>query len=254
MTRPVGRIHLPLDVEFMEDDRIAEVGERAGWMYLAMCLRSKGLLSDGHLTERQVSRLPVTAQGPRLAALARVGLIVKTGTGWHVTAFGKHNKTAAAITEKLERRAAASAAANHKRWHVERDITDPTCDLCRTPNGLRTDSESESPETETETETETVTTDLRPPSSPRKRGTPTPDLFPITPDLLAWGRENAPLVLNPRAETARFLDYHRAKGSLFKDWPAAWRTWMRNAQKFALADTPQVSTGNPATAWAREQG
>jgi hypothetical protein len=33
-------------------------------------------------------------------------------------------------------------------------------------------------------------------------------------------------------ETAQFLDYHRARGSVFKDWAAAWRTWMRNAAKF----------------------
>ncbi len=33
-------------------------------------------------------------------------------------------------------------------------------------------------------------------------------------------------------ETEAFEDYHRSKGSTFKDWDAAWRTWMRNAKKF----------------------
>lgn len=35
------------------------------------------------------------------------------------------------------------------------------------------------------------------------------------------------------AETESFLDHHTAKGTLFSDWSAAWRTWIRNAVKFA---------------------
>ena len=35
-----------------------------------------------------------------------------------------------------------------------------------------------------------------------------------------------------------FVDYHLAKGSIFKSWDAAWRTWIRNDIKF---------NGKPAT-------
>ena len=34
-------------------------------------------------------------------------------------------------------------------------------------------------------------------------------------------------------EAEQFRDFHTAKGSLFIDWEAAFRTWLRNAQKFA---------------------
>lgn len=34
-------------------------------------------------------------------------------------------------------------------------------------------------------------------------------------------------------EAARFRDYHLANGSTFKDWDAAWRTWLGNARRFA---------------------
>jgi hypothetical protein len=34
-------------------------------------------------------------------------------------------------------------------------------------------------------------------------------------------------------EFGHFKDHHRAKGSRFIDWDAAWRTWCRNAVKFA---------------------
>jgi hypothetical protein len=35
-------------------------------------------------------------------------------------------------------------------------------------------------------------------------------------------------------ETAKFLDWHRSRGSAFVDWHAAWRNWMRNAQRFGV--------------------
>jgi hypothetical protein len=38
--------------------------------------------------------------------------------------------------------------------------------------------------------------------------------------------------LNPFQQQAAFKDYHVAKGSVFKDWQAAFRTWLRNSVKF----------------------
>ena len=40
-------------------------------------------------------------------------------------------------------------------------------------------------------------------------------------------------------EQEKFSDYHKAKGSTMKDWDAAFRTWLRNAQKFKEKDQPQ---------------
>ncbi len=37
------------------------------------------------------------------------------------------------------------------------------------------------------------------------------------------------------SEFPKFLDYHRAKGSLMADWRAALRTWLRNAGRFGGA-------------------
>jgi hypothetical protein len=63
------------------------------------------------------------------------------------------------------------------------------------------------------------------------RGTSAPGIFPITEAMRAWAQANAPEV-DVERETEQFLDYHRAKGNLFKDWTAAWRKWMRNATSF----------------------
>jgi hypothetical protein len=65
----------------------------------------------------------------------------------------------------------------------------------------------------------------------RSRATTAPAEFSVTPEMAAWARANTPQI-DAATETENFLDHHRAKGSAFKDWPAAWRTWMRNAVRF----------------------
>ena len=66
-----------------------------------------------------------------------------------------------------------------------------------------------------------------------QRGTRAPAAYAVTEEMVAWagrtvgyGRERC------EAEVEAFLDYHRAKGSVMKDWDAAFRTWIRNSTKF----------------------
>ena len=42
----------------------------------------------------------------------------------------------------------------------------------------------------------------------------------------------AELGVDVTSELVAFTDYHRSKGSTFKDWDAALRTWLRNARRF----------------------
>lgn len=62
------------------------------------------------------------------------------------------------------------------------------------------------------------------------RATPFPEgfVFNERAEEMAKGRG-----LNVHQEFAAFRDHHTAKGSLFRDWQAAFRTWLRNAVKFA---------------------
>ena len=48
----------------------------------------------------------------------------------------------------------------------------------------------------------------------------------------------AELGIDLRSEWPQFADFHRAKGSVFKDWDAALRNWIRNAKKFHKGPPP----------------
>lgn len=85
---------------------------------------------------------------------------------------------------------------------------------------------------------------LNPPSPPASKGngehrarkkpaTRAPDSFEITEPMWAWAQEQGVAHARIETETAKFLDHHKAKGTLFSDWPAAWRKWMRNVVEFA---------------------
>lgn len=40
-------------------------------------------------------------------------------------------------------------------------------------------------------------------------------------------------------QSVAFRDYHLARGTAFKDWDAAWRTWLGNARRFDRASGPR---------------
>lgn len=100
MPRP-GRLFVPLDVNFLDDEKVLEAGERAAWLYIAMLCRCKQLGTDGYLTERQISRLHVDQWRPRLARLVEVHLVwlVEDGRYW-ITGWLKNNEQAAKIEER----------------------------------------------------------------------------------------------------------------------------------------------------------
>lgn len=68
---------------------------------------------------------------------------------------------------------------------------------------------------------------------PRKAATAVPAEFVISEPMWSWAQEQGVPDARVEHETAKFLDHHRAKGSTFKDWDAAWRTWMRKSVEFA---------------------
>ncbi len=77
-----------------------------------------------------------------------------------------------------------------------------------------------------------------------------PDDFTPNETGLALAEEKG---VNVADELAAFVDHHSANGSTFIDWQAAFRTWTRNAAKFAKRDqrnAPARSTAPQAESFA----
>jgi hypothetical protein len=78
------------------------------------------------------------------------------------------------------------------------------------------------------------------------KGTGIPDDFALTPDLSQYAIDHLPNVDVPELFAA-FRDYHKANGTIAKDWQASWRTWARNAQKFGYPMVrPTAAAPGPA--------
>ncbi len=85
-------------------------------------------------------------------------------------------------------------------------------------------------ETETETEKSRVESAVAPTLKVVPKSSAYPDGFAFDERADGLARSYG---LNPHKELAAFRDHHVAKGSIFKDWQAAYRNWLRNAVKFA---------------------
>jgi hypothetical protein len=86
----------------------------------------------------------------------------------------------------------------------------------------------------------------RPRKAKKPRGTGPPDEFEITPTLRSWASKQNLAGVDLDEQTRQWLDHHRAKGSKFQDWTASWRTWMRNAQRWAPRSQEQAPVENLA--------
>lgn len=73
-----------------------------------------------------------------------------------------------------------------------------------------------------------------------KRATQMPDNFVLSEDMTKYASDAG---IDPMSEFEAFKDFHLSKGSVFRDWPAAWRTWIRNAIKFNRGKTPTEPQG-----------
>jgi hypothetical protein len=87
---------------------------------------------------------------------------------------------------------------------------------------------------ETETETEGGAT---PPASKPVRSLEAVSVDPEAEAIAAEAR------VDPRAELAKFTDYCRAKGRVYKDYRAAFHNWLRNANNFGPPRKIPAKTG-----------
>lgn len=67
-----------------------------------------------------------------------------------------------------------------------------------------------------------------------------PNDFGERPEIYEYARSVG--VFDPENEFLQFSDYHAARGNMFLDWLAAWRTWSRNAVKYQAKQMPNVTS------------
>jgi len=93
------------------------------------------------------------------------------------------------------------------------------------------------PETETEGEREGETK-AKKPKKVEKIETQLPDDFVANATAINLAKE---LNVSLSDEFPKFIDFHKARGNVYKDWDAALRTWLRNAVKFNRPLSKQAS-------------
>lgn len=84
------------------------------------------------------------------------------------------------------------------------------------------------------------------------------DDFSVTAEMREWAAANAPGI-DIDTELAQFRDYHRSNASVKADWVSAWRTWMRNANKWGTSSRsswqqPDRTHRNPANTLHDREG
>jgi len=84
-----------------------------------------------------------------------------------------------------------------------------------------------------ENTTEITTTYLAKSEKPLKRETEIPKDLTLDADMEKFASSRG---VRPQREFEAFVAYHTSKGSKFKDWKAAWRTWVLNSVKFSKKD------------------
>lgn len=116
-------------------------------------------------------------------------------------------------------------------WFAFSDLADLPNDLADLPNGAGINGKSEA-DIKTILKTKTTTT----------REGSIPENFKPSQAAIDLEKEFG---VSIAVELPAFTDHHKAKGSQFKDWQAAFRTWLRNAAKFSKRD--QKFQGRPST-------
>ncbi len=80
----------------------------------------------------------------------------------------------------------------------------------------------------------------QPKPAPKSRGSQCPD---------GWSPKDIHVTLaadhelDVFVEADQFQDFHRSKGSVFKDWDAAFRTWLRNSAKYSSPNRKLTAGG-----------
>lgn len=109
------RLYVPLEVDFPDNARIIEAGERAELLYIRALLLSKRLRSDGLLTTGQVAHIRLSGVTSRAKRLVEVGLWEVFPGGYKISGFLDRNPSSAELDAVSAQRAAAGRSGGRPR-------------------------------------------------------------------------------------------------------------------------------------------
>lgn len=139
-------LYVPLDVEYDSDDKLILAGPMAELLYVRGLAFAKRTMSNGDINSAQIAVVGrgIPSAVKHAAKLVEVGAWRSTATGWHISAWLKRNKSVEAIDSEREAKKAASAKANHERWHVgEQGKPSASCPLCHPEPDPKADAKSD---------------------------------------------------------------------------------------------------------------
>jgi hypothetical protein len=201
--------------------------------------------TDGRIP-RNVVRLLAARPRSRVvvATLVEAGVWTEAEDGYQIHDFAQWQEVRA---DKDARRDLWRSDKQERRGHVQRDsngtFSAVQTDNTRTADGVRGVSTVRDPDPERD-----------PDPPPPLRGVPPPVDSVVKPKRAKPGMACPPSAATAAEigrwlslhgfpdpdgdrEFAKFLDHHRAKRTIFADWPAAWRNWKRRAAEWSSRDS-----------------
>lgn len=223
-----------VDDTFAHHAKVMAAGNAAIGLWTRAGAWSMQQLTDGFIPTHVARTLGNVAQA---RALVTAGLWHEVEGGYQFHEWDARQPSrekveaerhAAAERQRLARERAKSRRESQRDTGVSHGPPDPT----------RPDPTQKSPDADA---SGSAASDTEPPA---KRATQRPPDFRPSDAHAALATQ---LGVSLAAEWPKFCDHHDAKGSTFKDWPAALRTWIRNAQQYrSRAPAPTVHRGRAA--------
>lgn len=176
-------------------------------------------LTDGRVPDHMLPQLGTRQQAKRLCD---VGLWYRVDNGYQFHEWHLYQPTKAEVEERRESDRKRKA---ERRSGSSRSPQDVRADTDRNPDGLRTDASRARPHPDP---TRPVVPKGTTGGAPKRATQRPPEWSPNDKHEDIANEVGVDLA----GELSQFCDHHDAKGSTFKDWDAAFRTWLRNAAKF----------------------
>ena len=255
-----------IDDHANEHRKQVAAGPAACWLWACgLMYANRQPTRDGFIPVGVVSMLFAGASKKLAEKLVEVGLWEATDGGYRVHDYHEYQPTQEETDERRIRRVERARKGAAARWSKEPSIAQASPkhgtsmhggDAPSIAPGMLADAPDPDPDPVPDK-------NKRPPLIPpvggeaksaKARASRAPGSDAPADEVSAWRHRWGLLSAEP-VEFAKFLDHHRAKGSLFVDWAAAWRTWQRNAATFARGSRAPGRTVQPVdmdAPWMRE--